>query len=191
MALITVEQIIQIDPKVKKSDLLLFEPFFEPVLRRWGIVKPQSLGGLFANLAVESAHFKRTLEYASGSAYEGRTDLGNTQPGDGKKFRGRGLIQLTGRNVYKQCSRDLYGNESLLTTPQILESAEPALQSACWFFARYKDILSVTLQPETWHKPGVHNYDKFQWICIMINGGFNDYDERKQNYLRARKILNF
>lgn len=191
MALITREQICAIAPAVKPESLSNYIPFLEDTLRRWNIITPQSIGAFISNLSVESAHFKRTLEIGSGSAYEGRTDLGNTQPGDGERFKGRGLIQLTGRTVYKQCSRDLYNNDSLLTASSILEAPRPALESACWFWSRYKDVNSVCAEPETWHKPGVHNYSKFQWICILVNGGFNDYAEREANYLRARKILNF
>ena len=65
-----------------------------------GIDTPLRLCHFMAQLAHESAHFGVTREFASGAAYEGRTDLGNTQPGDGKRYRGRGLIQTTGRANY-------------------------------------------------------------------------------------------
>lgn len=191
MALITREQICLIAPAVNPASLSNYMPFIDETLTRWGITKAPSIGAFISNLAVESAHFKRTLEYADGSEYEGRASLGNIIPGDGKLFKGRGLIQLTGRTVYKQCSRDLYGNDCLLITPSLLEAPKPALESACWFWSRYKDINSVCANPDTWIKPGVHGYTKFQWICIEVNGGFNDYAEREANYLRARKVLNF
>lgn len=61
--------------------------------------------------------------------------LGNAADGDGYRFRGRGLIQITGRSNYQQCSRAIYGDYRLLATPDLLALAEGAAQSACWFYA--------------------------------------------------------
>src|SRR5215207_4028683 len=69
-----------------------------------GIDTPLRLSHFMAQLAHESAHFGVTREFASGAAYEGRLDLGNTQRGDGRKYRGRGLIQTTGRANYREAS---------------------------------------------------------------------------------------
>lgn len=182
----------QIAPGVSLSSIAPYAPFWDVNLTRWGITLPQSIGAFIANVAVESANFKRTLEYASGEEYEGRKDLGNVINGDGVKFKGRGLIQITGRTAYQQCSRALFGNDCLLTAPSMLESPQNALNSACYFFSTYKpELLATTKLPETWIHPGPHQYTKFQWIVILINGGLNDYDARLANYQRARTVLNF
>src|SRR5690349_23587399 len=72
-----------------------------------GIDTPLRLCHFMAQLAHESAHFSVTREFASGAAYEGRKDLGNTLPGDGRRYRGRGLIQTTGRRNYRDATNDI------------------------------------------------------------------------------------
>jgi len=67
-----------------------------------GLTTPLRLTHFLAQCAIESDRFKTATEYASGIAYEGRKDLGNTEAGDGKRFKGRGLIQTTGRHNYKR-----------------------------------------------------------------------------------------
>jgi putative chitinase len=191
-----VEIIPQIAPTVQDSAVSAYAPFWDVSLTRWGITFPQAIGAFVANVAVESAHFKRTLEYASddwcNKEYGGRISLGNVMLGDGAKFKGRGLIQITGRAAYGQCSKALFGDDRLLTTPSLLEAPQAALDSACWFFTTYKpELLATCRLPETWVHPGPHQYSKFIWIVILINGGFNDFAERFTYYQNARKILGF
>ena len=68
-----------------------------------------------------------------GSAYEGRVDLGNTQPGDGKRYKGRGLIQLTGRANYTQYGKD--SGVDCVAKPDLVAS-DPfvAVDVACWYW---------------------------------------------------------
>jgi predicted chitinase len=90
---------------------------------------------------VETDYFKTTEEYASGADYEGRKDLGNTQKGDGKRFKGRGIIQTTGRYNYTQL-RDVLCSEMCLdfvSEPALLSVPEIAVESACVFW-KLKDL---------------------------------------------------
>lgn len=108
--------------------------------------------------------------------YEGRTDLGNVVPGDGKKFMGRGFIQVTGRINYKDCSLALFGDERLLDDPSTLEKPEYAALSAGWF----------------WKKNSLNklaDVDQFTATSKVINGGTNGLDDRKERYKLALKFI--
>lgn len=134
-----------------------------------------------AQLAHESGSFVYTKELASGAAYDtGRLaiSLGNTpeKDGDGQKYKGRGLIQITGRNNYKKCSLALFGDLRLIENPSILEQPEFAVASACWF----------------WNSRGLNlvaDTDNIVKITKIINGGSNGLNERKSFLLLAKKYI--
>jgi len=91
-------------------------------LEKYSIATPLRMAHFVAQSGHESDGFCTTEEYASGAAYEGRRDLGNTEPGDGQRFKGRGLIQLTGRANYVAASGrlqiPLVNNPDLAAVPQ-------------------------------------------------------------------------
>jgi putative chitinase len=104
--------------------------------------------------------------------------LGNTPEvdGDGQKYRGRGLIQITGRNNYRECSLGLFGDERLLALPELLEQPQWAAESAAWF----------------WDQNGLNELadrDQFNSITRRINGGLNGLQDRLQLWARARAVL--
>lgn len=98
---------------------------------RFNITTPLRLAHFLAQCALESGGFKWTVEFASGKAYEGRADLGNTQPGDGVKYKGRGFVQLTGRANYAKFSNFI--NEDCVANPELVATKYP-LASAGFFF---------------------------------------------------------
>jgi putative chitinase len=105
-----------------------------------------------------AAQYERKAEKIANRVYANRMGNGDENSGDGFKFRGRGLIQLTGRSNYTQCSRDLFGDDCLVDDPDLLLNPEWAILSACWF----------------WHKNKLNDIcDKGDVILLSkrINGG--------------------
>ena len=134
------------------------------------------MAAFLAQLAHESGELRYMKELADGKGYEGRKDLGNTQPGDGPRFKGRGPIQITGRTNYRSCSLALYGDERLLATPELLEQPEDGCRAAAWF----------------WKTRGLNELadaQDFRAITKRINGGYNGYEDRKKYYDRALVAL--
>lgn len=136
-----------------------------------------------ANFLAQIGHETLSLVYVKelGNAsyfakYEGRKDLGNTQPGDGAKFPGRGLIQVTGRSNYLACSMALFGDDRLLQQPELLELPQWAAESAVWFWSTHK-------------LNEFADKDMFTATTKVINGGVNGLDDRKARYRLALSVL--
>ena len=152
-------------------------PFIAPInaaMREFHINSPIRQAAFIAQIAHESGELRYVKEIASGAAYEGRKDLGNTQPGDGMRYKGRGLIQITGRNNYAECGKAL--GVDLITNPELLETNGLACRSAAWF----------------WASRGLNDLaDKgdFERITKRINGGYNGLKERQAYYAKAMLFL--
>lgn len=143
-------------------------------MAEFGISSAQQQAAFLAQVAHESGSLRYTRELSDGLGYEGRADLGNNQPGDGPRYKGRGLLQITGRANYAHCGADL--GLDLLGHPEILELPVGASRSAAWF----------------WKAHGLNRYadaDTFGSLTKAINGGYNGLDERIKNWLVARRAL--
>lgn len=127
-----------------------------------------------AQLSHESAGLKYFEEIASGAAYEGRKDLGNTEIGDGKRYKGRGPIQLTGRSNYRR-----YG--ALLKTP--LE-AIPSVAAQAHVGFRVAVMYWTDKALNSWADAG-----DYRRITKLINGGYNGLEDRNRRLKRIRNIL--
>lgn len=145
-------------------------------MARFDINTSTRVAAFLAQIAHESGQLRYVLELADGKAYEGRANLGNTEPGDGPRFRGRGLIQVTGRANYRACSRALFGDDRLLDNPELLEHLEYAALSAAWF----------------WSANGCNELadaGDFRALTKRINGGYNGLAERTAFWERAEQAL--
>lgn len=144
------------------------------------IISGHRMAAFLAQIAHESGELRYVREIASGQAYEGRGDLGNTEPGDGPKYRGRGFIQVTGKNNYRDCGNAL--GLDLLGQPDLLERPDPACRSAAWY----------------WESRGLNELadtDEFLEISVKINGRNRDtglpngWAERCRYWDRAKRVL--
>ena len=144
-----------------------------------GIDTPLRLCHFMAQVAHESAHFRVTLEFASGRAYEGRRDLGNTEEGDGPRYRGRGLIQTTGRANYRETRDDIRkmipGAPDFEADPVKLEEFPWALLSAVSYWRR-RNINRLA------------DLDDVVAVTKRINGGTNGLADRKRYLEKAKEI---
>lgn len=169
------EKLQLVMPRALESRVKLY---YEPLvagMTRYKITSDLRMAHFIAQLAHESASFRYAEEIASGEAYEGRRDLGNTEPGDGRRFKGRGLIQLTGRANYAEYSR-ASGVDYLSAPQKVASDPFAAVDVACWFWnSRRLNALA--------------DADDVKGVTRRINGGFNGLDDRIDYLTRAKAVL--
>lgn len=164
---------------VKRSQYL---PFLQQAMEEFEINTPLRAAAFLAQLAHESAEFRFMEEIWGPTEAQRRYEpvtrlsqgLGNTQPGDGKRFKGRGPIQLTGRSNYKRygdaLGLDLDHNPLQAATPEV------GFRTAGLY----------------WKRNGLNELADKEWfksVTKRINGGFNGLAERTRYYVRAKSIL--
>ena len=174
---ITELQLLQILPNAGRQ-AGVFVSVLNTAMVRHQIVGLKRVAAFIAQIGHESGQLKYVKEIwgptAAQAKYEGRADLGNTVAGDGSKYRGRGLIQITGRANYAECGEALALD--LINHPELLEKPQHACMSAAWFWAsRGLNALA--------------DAGKFDKITQRINGGQNGAADRQALYARALKVL--
>lgn len=170
---VTREQVIRIMPAAKgRVDRFLV--FINRYAPEFGITTSLRMAHYLAQVAHESAELKYTKELASGAEYEGRKDLGNTSRGDGVRYKGRGLIQLTGKANYKAYKE--YCGFDVVAKPELLEQPLGATRSSMWY----------------WQTHGLNalaDKDDIKAVTRRINGGYNGFADREKYLMRAKKAL--
>jgi predicted chitinase len=162
-------------PWISRSQAVAICAGLGAAFERYNINTPRRAAMAVAQMAHESAGFRTRQEYASGAAYEGRRDLGNTSPGDGVKFKGRGRIMITGKANYKTVTRE-FGRD-FLKSPHLLATSPLSELASCWW----------------WEANGCNGFadrNDFLGLTQRINGGFNGLEDRRQYYARAVKVAN-
>ncbi len=171
---LTEKQLRDIMPRLSAARAEECLPHLDAAMVEADIVTSQRQAAFLAQLAHESGELRFFEELSSGEQYEGRKDLGNTEPGDGRRYKGRGPIQLTGRANYRAAGRalgiDLEGN------PTRAGDVDVGFRVAAWY----------------WTSRGLNalaDAGDFREITRRINGGFNGLAEREAYYRRALEVL--
>ncbi len=176
--MITAEQLKKILPHLTSANIEKYLPFLNLLLPQFGIDNKVRLAAFLAQVGHESGQLRYNKEIwgptAAQKGYEGRKDLGNVIAGDGTKFKGRGLIQITGRANYSSFAQA--NGVDCVNNPALLEQPEYAVMTACWF----------------WKSKKLNQFadsGDFKTLTKRINGGLNGYDDRLAIWERAKSTL--
>lgn len=169
----TLDQLIKIMPYARQR-AGIFLPGLNATMAEFDIDTPARQAAFLAQVGHESGQLAYVRELASGDAYEMRADLGNKWPGDGRRFKGRGLIQITGRANYAACGAAL--GLDLITTPALLEEPANACRSAGWFWKTH-DLNALA--------------DAGDQVAVThrVNGGTNGLADRLALFDVAQQVL--
>ena len=172
--ILTAKILKQISPNANPNIIATLEQYMDTFFVKYNVNTYMRICHFLAQAAEESDGFKTLQEYASGSAYEGRHDLGNTQAGDGVRYKGRGIFEITGRANYKT-----YGDKisvDLVNNPQLAADGKNSLLTAL----------------EYWNDHGLSIYadhGDITSITKKINGGLNGLSVRQEYLNRALSII--
>ena len=173
MSAVTLAQLLAIMPLARSRAAAFLAPL-NAAMVEFGITTLARQASFLSQVGHESGQLRYVRELASGQAYEGRVDLGNTHRGDGVRFRGRGLLQVTGRANYAACGKAL--SLDLLAQPELLEQTVNACRSAGWFWqTRGLNALADAGDQER--------------VTRRINGGVNGLAERLALFAVAQRVL--
>lgn len=170
----TVDRNLLISLGVSSDNAAKYTSHLVDALEEGGITTRLRITYFLAQILHESGNLNYFEEIASGSAYEGRRDLGNTQRGDGRRFKGRGPIQLTGRANYAAAGRDL--KLDLVNNPTIVATPAVGFRTTVWF----------------WTKNNLNRFcdaQDFQTLTRRINGGLNGYQDRLSKLRKANQNI--
>jgi predicted chitinase len=167
---VTIEVLRAVMPNLPPRKAEEYLPLLNAAMAEARIDTPRRQAAFLAQVAHESGELRYFEELASGAAYEGRKDLGNTRPGDGRRYKGRGPIQITGRANYRKLNLPLEEDPPLAARPDV------GFRTAGWF----------------WNSRDLNKFadaGDFREITRRINGGYNGMADRERYYARAKEAL--
>jgi predicted chitinase len=176
MTALTPAHLRAIMPNIPQKDEVTEFPACCDAMRRSNITNKKRAAAWLANVAKESGHLFYVEEIASGAAYEGRVDLGNTHPGDGVRFKGRGYIQITGRANYTKIARAF--DLPCVANPDLLEQMPWRWLTAGYFWEHMSSLGDLNLIAEQ---------GDFESTVLGVRGGPDP--ERRAYYDRAMRVL--
>lgn len=199
--IITIDILKAIAPGSKKTNYKLLSGlalWMNHWFPKFEIDSKGELCHFLAQAAHETDSFNSLEEYASGDAYDTRTDLGNTpqKDGDGRRNKGRGIFMVTGATNYRRATmswneqnKDDFHNFALY--PEKLSKPEFAVWSACdyWDQRDFNTFANMEDEEKIYVKKLNRNLFPIEYITYRINGGFNHLKERKEFYERAKGII--
>ncbi|MEP0546747.1 MAG: glycoside hydrolase family 19 protein [Rhodothermales bacterium] len=180
--MITEQTLTGIMPNLKSERRVAFMPHLHAAMEEFEINTPLRQAAFLAQLAHESGEFRYMEEIWGPTAAQKRYEppsslarrLGNTEPGDGFRYKGRGPIQVTGRDNYRRygglLGLDLEAEPEQAATPEV----------------------GFRIAGLYWHKNGLNelaDVEHFKTITKRINGGYNGLEDRRRYYERARTAL--
>ena len=161
--------------ELSREKARLYAPYINEAMVKGDITTLRRAQYWLAQLAHESVGLVYFEEIASGAQYEGRRDLGNTQPGDGRRFKGRGPIQLTGRANYQDFGRWLGDADKFTDNPQLVATPKYGFLAALYF----------------WSTRDLNRYcdrGDFRGLTRRINGGYNGLADRYHRLLYVKRL---
>ncbi|MEU6559821.1 glycoside hydrolase family 19 protein [Nocardia nova] len=167
-------------PGADQANVTAWLPQINSAMASAGIDTPQRAAAFLAQVGQETAGFATLTEYADGSDYNGRADLGNTQPGDGQKYKGRGGLQLTGRNNYERASQAL--GVDFVNHPELVADPQYAFATAAWYWASH----NLNAAADNAHPQDPASIDP---VSQIINGGSNGKDVRRDHFIQVCQVL--
>lgn len=178
MATNTVSLFKKAIPQASVSVLLIVDGVIKKFGKQFGLTTQKRIAAFMAQCAHESQNFTRLREQPNRfmKSYEGKKNLGNIYPGDGMKFIGRGLIQITGRYNYEVASKRMFKDTRLLDNPALLENPYYATLSALYF----------------WDTKKLNRFadNDFAQLTKTINADSKGAEERFNNNARITNLIN-
>ncbi|MCU0650515.1 MAG: hypothetical protein MUF00_21185 [Gemmatimonadaceae bacterium] len=177
---LTADKLCVLMPRGRRDSINRYLGYLKEKMPQAGLLTPLRVAHFLAQVAHECVDLTQMEEGSSGLAYEGSRSLGNTQRGDGPRFKGRGLLQLTGRWNYWAYGRsrlpriDLTasGNERLVAT-----NPEMAVDAACWYWNTLRKANSAA------------DADDITRVTQLVNGGTNGLEDRRTQLARVKFVM--